>query len=413
MNPQLDGYQLDAMNRLKTGCVLKGGVGSGKSRTGLAYYFCKVGHGLIDGTDHEYKEDYVPMIQMVDLYIITTARKRDNGEWDDELAPFKLSTHPERNLYSGRINVVVDSWNNIQKYKEVSNAFFIFDEQKAVGSGPWAKAFIKIAKHNQWILLSATPGDVWTDYVAVFIANGFYKNRTEFFNRHVIYSRYSKYPKIDKYLDEKHLEKLRDSILIKMDYSNPTQRHYIYIPVEYDRRLYKEILSNRWNAFDNQPVENISELCYLLRKVVNSDDSRQLEVLKLAEEHPRLIVFYNFDYELDILHNLGYIPGTVVAEWNGHKHQPVPESERWIYLVQYASGAEAWNCTSTDAMIFYSPSYSYKATEQAAGRIDRRSTPFRDLYYYGFKTHASIDVAIARALARKKNFNESSFFKKK
>ena len=413
MNPQLDGYQLDAMNRLKTGCVLKGGVGSGKSRTGLAYYFCKVGHGLIDGLDHEYKEDYVPMIQMVDLYIITTARKRDNGEWDDELAPFKLSTHPERNLYSGRINVVVDSWNNIQKYKEVSNAFFIFDEQKAVGSGPWAKAFIKIAKHNQWILLSATPGDVWTDYMAVFIANGFYKNRTEFFNRHVIYSRYSKYPKIDKYLDEKHLEKLRDSILIKMDYSNPTQRHYIYIPVEYDRWLYKEILSNRWNAFDNQPVDNISELCYLLRKVVNSDESRQLEVLKLAEEHPRLIVFYNFDYELDILRNLGYIPGTVVAEWNGHKHQSVPESERWIYLVQYASGAEAWNCTSTDAMIFYSPSYSYKATEQAAGRIDRRNTPFHDLYYYGFKTHASIDVAIARALARKKNFNESSFFRKK
>ena len=413
MQPQLDDYQLEAVERMRTGCVLKGGVGSGKSRTGLAYYFCKVGHGMIDGLDHEYMEDYVPMTQMIDLYIITTARKRDNGEWDDELEPFKLSTHPERSLYSGRINVTVDSWNNIQKYKDVANSFFIFDEQKAVGSGPWAKTFIKIARHNQWIMLSATPGDVWTDYWAVFVANGFYRNRTEFFNRHVLYSRYSKYPKIDKYLDERYLEKLRGSILIEMDYSNPTERHYVDIPVDYDRGLYKSLMKERWNPYEDRPIENISELCYLLRKVVNSDDTRQYEFLKLAEEHPRLIVFYNFDYELDILKSLGYIPGTVIAEWNGHKHEPVPDAERWIYLVQYMSGAEAWNCTQTDAMVFYSNNYSYKAHEQAAGRIDRRNTPFKDLYYYRFKTHASIDVAIARALSRKKNFNESRFFYKK
>lgn len=412
MQPPLDYYQLEAVEKLRTGCVLKGGVGSGKSRTGLAYYFCKVCGGMIDGLDHGYEGDYVPMTHPIDLYIITTARKRDENEWEDELNPFLLSVKPEFNLYSDKIKVVVDSWNNIQKYKDVCNCFFIFDEQKAIGAGPWSKAFIKIAKHNQWILMSATPGDVWTDYIPTFIANGFYKNRTEFYNRHVVYSRYSKYPKIDKYLEERKLEKLRDSILVNMDYKNPTTRHYETIAVDYDRHAYKALMSERWNIYEERPIENISELCYLLRKVVNSDESRQLEVLKLAEEHPRVIVFYNFDYELDILKGLGYMPDTVVAEWNGHKHEIVPDAERWVYLVQYFSGAEAWNCTETDTMIFYSPSYSYKAMEQAAGRIDRRNTPFKDLYYYSFKTYASIDVAIARSLARKKNFNEKKFFYK-
>lgn len=412
MQPQLDDYQLKAIEKLHTGCVLKGGVGSGKSRTGLAYYFCKVCGGIIDGRDKGLEKDYIPMTHPIDLYIITTARKRDENEWEDELIEFLLSTNKEHNYYADKMKVVVDSWNNIKKYSDVCNSFFIFDEQKAVGSGPWSKTFIKIAKHNQWILMSATPGDVWTDYVPIFIANGFYRNRTEFYNRHVIYSRYSKFPKIDRYLEERYLEYLRDRILVKMDYENPTVRHYETILVEYDRVAYKTIMSKRWDIYDDCPVENISKLCFLLRKVVNSDESRQLEVLKLAEEHPKLIIFYNFDYELEILKGLGYIPGTIIAEWNGWKHEPVPNGERWIYLVQYMSGAEAWNCTATDSMIFYSPNYSYKATEQAMGRIDRRNTPYKDLYYFSFKSHASIDVAIARALKRKRNFNESRFFSK-
>ena len=350
------------------------------------------------------------MTNTVDLYIITTARKRDELEWEDELISFGMSSF-EHSEYFGRIKVTVDSWNNVQKYVDVNNAFFIFDEQRIVGAGAWAKAFLKIAKKNRWILLTATPGDVWTDYVAVFIANGFYKNRTEFFNRHVIYNRYSKYPKVDKFLDIRYLEQLRDSIQIEMDYSNPTERHYFEIAVDYDRAMYRTAMSERKDPYNGDIIENISKLCYLLRKVVNSDESRQLAFLRIVEEHPKVIVFYNFDYELDILKSLGYMPGTVVAEWNGWRHQPVPESERWVYLVQYMSGAEAWNCTQTDTMIFYSPNYSYKATEQAAGRIDRRNTPFHDLYYYSFKSHAPIDMAISRALKRKKNFNESRFFR--
>ena len=45
--PFLFDYQMDAVNRMFTGCILNGGVGSGKSRTGLYYYFSKCG-GSID-----------------------------------------------------------------------------------------------------------------------------------------------------------------------------------------------------------------------------------------------------------------------------------------------------------------------------------------------------------------------------
>lgn len=398
---QLRDYQLKAIQQMRNGCILCGGVGSGKSRTSLAYYYMTQGGELNTA-------EYVPMDDPPkDLYIITTARKRDTLEWEGELAPFLLSTHPELNLYQHK--VVVDSWNNIGKYKDVKNAFFIFDEQRVVGSGAWVKAFIKITKVNDWILLSATPGDTWTDYIPVFVANGFYKNKTEFIREHIVYSRFSKYPKVDRYVNTKRLIRLRDRILVDMDFKRETISHHEDVYVNYDIPMYKDTMKKRWDPYKNEPIINASGLCYILRKIVNTDESRQLALLELYEKHPKMIVFYNFDYELDILKGLYYGEDVEVAEWNGHKHQPIPEGDAWVYLVQYTAGAEGWNCVKTDTIVFYSQNYSYKVMQQSAGRIDRLNTPFRDLYYYHLKTRSGIDLAISRALQSKKKFNETRF----
>lgn len=409
MGLSLYDYQYDAIRKMKTGCILCGGVGSGKSRTALAYYFFQEGGELLN---YACGENYIPMGDPPrDLYIITTARKRDTKEWEGELSPFLLSTAPEVSLY--RNKVIVDSWNNIGKYTAVSGAFFIFDEQRVVGSGAWVKSFLKIAKANDWILLSATPGDTWQDYIPVFIANGFYKNRTEFTREHIVFSRFSKFPKVDRYINTRRLVRLRDSILVDMDFRRKTVPHHEDVYVRYDISAYKDLMRLRWNPWSNKPIENAGELCYALRKVVNSDESRSVAVLELMEKHPRAIIFYNFDYELEILKNLGYGDDVEIAEWNGHKHQPIPDCESWVYLVQYTAGCEGWNCVKTDTIIFYSQNYSYKVMAQASGRIDRLNTPYSDLYYYHLKSRSGIDLAISRALKNKKQFNETRFAKGK
>lgn len=399
-------YQLDAIRRMKNGCILCGGVGSGKSLTAISYYYLENGGEEDSLTGGE----YIPMDDPPpDLYIITTARKRDTFEWEKELAPFLLSTAGGTSLYKNQ--VVVDSWNNISKYTNLKDAFFIFDEQRVVGSGVWVKSFLRIAKHNRWILLSATPGDTWSEYIPVFIANGFYKNRSEFVRDHIVYSHFSKFPKIDRYLGESKLECLRDSILIDMDFKHPTAAHHEDVYVGYNVAQYKELMRSRWDIWKNEPIENAGGLCYCLRKVVNTDESRQHMVLEIAESHPRMIIFYSFDYELEILKSLGWTKGTKIAEWNGHKHELVPEGERWVYLVNYSAGAEGWNCIKTDTIVFYSLHYSYKVMVQASGRIDRLNTPFHDLFYYHLKSRSGIDLAISRALKQKRTFNESRFVK--
>ena len=399
--PFLYPYQMDAVNKMSNGCILNGGVGSGKSRTGLYYYFKEQG-GSID-------PDYIPMQNPKDLYIITTAMKRDSLEFEGELANFLMSKNPEANFYKNKI--VIDSWNNIKKYKDVVGAFFIFDEDRVTGNGTWVKTFLNIARKNKWIILSATPGDTWEQYIPVFVANGFYKNKTEFNREHVIFSRFAKYPKIERYVNTGRLLRQRNQILVDMDFNRATVPHHEDIYVNYDILKYKNAMKTRWDPFKNEPIQQASGLCYVLRRIVNEDESRQVALLELLEKHTKAIIFYNFDYELDLLKEICNDGKRKVAEWNGHNHQPVPVGENWVYLVQYTAGAEGWNCITTDTIIFYSQNYSYKTVTQAAGRIDRLNTRFVDLYYYHFKSKSSIDLAISKALNEKRQFNESRFIK--
>ena len=389
---------------MKNGCVLKGGVGSGKSRTALAYFFLKECGGSLKVNG---KGNKGPMARPRDLYIITTAKKRDARDWEEECADFGLSIYRDASFDS--VKVTVDSWNNILQYEEYSDAFFIFDEQRLVGSGAWTKAFLNIAKKNHWIMLSATPGDNWMDYIPIFVANGFYKNRTEFLRTHVVFSRFSKFPKVDRYVETGRLERLRRRILVEMPVEKHTVRHVHELLTEYDEAQFERVVKGRWNIYEDQPIKDVADLFRVMRKLVNSDPSRLEMVKALHRKHPKLIVFYNFNYELDLLMTLADTTGASIGQWNGRKHEPIPKGDSWIYLVQYTAGAEGWNCVQTDATVFYSLNYSYKINEQAKGRIDRRNTPYTDLHYYILKSASMIDKAIFRTLLEKRNFNEKDF----
>lgn len=398
---ELDAGQIEAVERLKNGSVLVGGVGSGKSRTALTYFFCKECKGVMpinkDGT-------FIPMKAPRNLVIITTAKKRDTGEWEEELVPFGLYPTDK-----APITIKIDSWQNLPKYANTMNSFFIFDEQRLVGYGKWTKTFLRIAKCNHWILLSATPADKWEDLAPVLIANGFYKNITEFRSRHCVYNPHVTWRQVSRYINTGRLIRLRELLYVKIDYDNEHTQHHSDILVEYNKQLYKQVLKDRWNCYEDCPIENISQLCYILRRIVNTDPSRIAAAKRIIRDCPRLVIFYNFDYELEILRQLAKDLDISKAEWNGHIHQPVPTTAQWLYLVQYSAGAEGWNCTSTNTMLFFSQNYSYRMMVQAAGRIDRRNSPYKDLYYYKLVSQASLDTAISKALNSKKRFNESSF----
>ncbi len=397
MTIKLHPHQEKAVSELSNGKILQGGVGTGKSLTALVYFYTKVSGGTLE---YEGSSRPVPKTPK-DLYIITTAKKRDSLEWVKELALLGLT--PEGLEPTQPFKVYIDSWQNIKKYREVKNAFFIFDEQRLVGRGSWVDSFLAIAKHNEWVILSATPGDTWSDYIPVFLAHGFYPNRTAFNRRHVVFNNYGGFPKIDRYIETKRLHRLRDEILVDMPFERHTIRVDEYIYADYDRKAMEVLHKKRWNIYEEAPIENASELFSAIRRLTGSDPSRLDIVLQLMKKHPRLIIFYNFNHELEQLRTLYEF--TTVAEWNGHKHEPVPNAPSWVYLVQYTAGAEAWNCTTTDTMIFYSLNYSYRTMEQAKGRIDRMNTPYDVLYYYYILTDNFLDRGILRALKQKREFN--------
>lgn len=345
----------------------------------------------------------------VDLYVITTPKKRDDLDWPKEAARFGISTNPEASM--GGITLIVDSWNNIKKHTKVQDAFFIFDEQRAIGSGVWSKSFIAIAKRNRWVMLSATPADRWMDLVPVFIAKGFYKNKTQFVREHVVYSPYTKYPSIRMYLDIPTLKRHRDETFVIMPFKRRTKTNIVDVPVMYDREATKLLKKTEWNPYKDYPIRNHPEYVHVLRRLIYSHASRISELIKIHIKAKRLIIFYNFNYELDIMRE-GFANLTEVSEHNGHNHDPVPTGDNWVYLVQYISGSEAWECFSTNHMAFYSANPSYRATIQAMGRINRMTTTYKNLYYYRLMSESAPDKGMMKSFGNKEDFNMRSINRK-
>jgi hypothetical protein len=374
-------HQEEALKKIKPGSILNGGVGSGKTLTSLVFY----------KRHHSSKK----------LYVITTAKKRDSRDWEDDAKILGLKIE------------VVDSWNNIKNYMHLENCFFIFDEQRVVGYSAWGKAFITICRKNKWILLSATPGDTWMEYMTVFIANGFYRNKTDFVDQHVEFDQWVKYPKVKNYHNVGKLMKLRQQILVPMHFERKTKRHRQFITSQHNDDMYNRILKDRWNVFEEKPIENASEMLQCLRKLCATDEDRIFNAKFLMDIHDRLIVFYNFNYERDVLIQIAKDLERQYWEWNGHAHDEVPKFDRWLYFVQYTAGAEGWNCVTTDTILFYSMNYSYKITEQAEGRIDRLNTKYTDLDYYFLTSNSSVEKDIYKAIKTKEKFNESAWLKRR
>lgn len=369
-------YQKRAINQMHNGCILCGGVGAGKSLTSLGYI------------DKVYPSGTV--------YIITPARKRNTGEWFDDIRKNDMD----------ETRFVVDSWNNLSKYKDVKDAFFLFDEQKVSGKGTWAKSLIRIAKSNQWILLSATPGDTYDDYATVLIANGFVRNRTTWYDEYCVTKSQPFFHIVD-HKNKDVIDMMIRRIFIKMDYQSDKKRIERVIPIQArSAGEEKEILMTHKAPGAQMPFTTFAAAIAYVRMNCY-DKSKKTEALrKIIEKHKKIIVFYNFLSEKLEIERAAIDANVTINFYNGQRHDPIPDTDEWVYGVQYNSGAEAWNCITTNAMVFYSPNYSYKTMEQAHGRIDRVNSPYECLYYYMLLNELNIDNKVMNALSSKKDFNE-------
>ena len=201
----------------------------------------------------------------------------------------------------------------------------------------------------------------------------------------------------------------RRQILVPMVYKKVTERKRQLIYSEYNTDNYHKIMKERWNIFEDKPIENASELLQIIRKTVATDPDRKLNAKIMMDAHDRLIIFYNYNYERDVLIEIAEELGKEYFEWNGHAHEDIPDQEQWLYFVQYTAGAEGWNCISTNVIMFYSVNYSFRYMEQAEGRIDRINTPYNVLEYYYLTSHSQIEKDILSTVNRKKNFNASAW----
>ena len=377
-------YQEEAIQKLHSGSVLYGATGSGKSLTGLAYYMRCWSH--------------------LDLYIITTSKKRNAGEWEEEIA--KLGCPPPK---------AIDSWNRLKNYRMVSDAFFLFDEHKVGGHGKWAQSMITIAKKNKWILLTATPGDVWDDYASIFIANEFVKNKTTWNEDFCIFDRISKYPKIIGYQREDVLKNMRDAVLVPMEYQSEKVPIPYVIPYKVDHEEEAYVLARRKSLRhpEMRAFRNTSAMFAYMRMNLPDKESKIQALADVLKKEPKAIIFYNFTPEKYEIENAARQVNIPFFQYNGQIKDNVPDGDTWVYAVQYTAGAEAWNCITCRTVIFYSMNYSYKVMTQAKGRIDRCNSPFDELHYYYFiSPDFEIDQEILNALTRKEKFNEEALANK-
>ena len=106
---------------------------------------------------------------------------------------------------------------------------------------------------------------------------------------HVIFNRFVKYPKVEAYIDTWKLTENRQKILVHMHYEKKTKHVIKLMYASYDESLYKFVSEKRWNVYTDKPIKNISELCYVWRKIVNDDKSREDIIGRIIEEKRKVI----------------------------------------------------------------------------------------------------------------------------
>lgn len=144
------------------------------------------------------------------------------------------------------------------------------------------------------------------------------------------------------------------------------------------------------------------------RQLCNSKDKQQAFIDLINSINDRVVVFYNFDSELDTLKTL--VKDRPIAEVNGHTNteQIYHDNDNCVLFVQYQAGARGLNLQDGNKIIYYSLTLSSDLFEQSKKRIHRIGTKY-PCFYWILQTKDSVEESIYKSLNRQEDYNEELF----
>lgn len=361
---------------------------------------------------------YIKYSYPLDLIIIAPAVKVKEGGWDREIK-FVFN---ELGLEMPKYEVV--SYSKLKKYV-AKKGHYIFDECHYIKNSTSLRG--KISKElvkkyaTCFSLLSATPASKWEEWCNYFILWGICKNKTEFYKRYVVMGR-QRYGSIEfnTVVGYQNTELLKEHIKRRTS-KKYTVNDMVEMPDLIEQYIefkcsseYKKIKNDRIMESNGSIIklDTISKLYSTLRQQANITDKLEyLEYIINSNEEDNVLIFYNFNYEKDMIINylkskkikVDYIINGVT------KNYPIKENfeliNNTVTLVQIQAGGTGIELTYINKVVYFSPTYSYQDYIQSIGRAYRNGQENKVLVYK-FKVLNSIETDIWECLERKEDFNE-------
>ncbi|MBL0992197.1 MAG: DEAD/DEAH box helicase [Escherichia coli] len=351
------------------------------------------------------------------LLIICLAPKVNDFVEDSEIFNLNVTalnkgTKKNKELLSESNLVAISfesSWRLTELNKWVDkDTFIIIDESHKVSVSKskvtkFVMGLSKRAKYNY--LCTATPvsnGKLENWYPQLFISNVFRKPKKEFEQLFVIKQMRQmgsmRFMQITGYRNEHLLEQMIDEASVKY------KRDKGYLPEDYVYKtkkpaMYNKLKKSRLYKDDNDlrvELDNSSKLFNSLRQVshgflngiskqVSKEPFERLDAILETHNNERVVIFYNYKWEAEMLKQLLDKLKRPYGEYNGSVKdlKPFKNNDNGVVLAQYKSASTGINdFVISNVMVFNSMPLSSTEYLQAKGRTDRHGQDKTPLYYH-------------------------------
>lgn len=185
----------------------------------------------------------------------------------------------------------------------------------------------------------------------------------------------------------------------------------IKVPVSKEYGIFKKDRICTINDTELVGDTTLTKLLYE-RQLCGQYNKDKLEAFRdlVESTNDRLIVFYNFNAELEALKGICESVGRSISLVNGQGRDLLSyeNDNSSITLIQYQAGAMGLNLQKSNRIIYYTPPLSSELFEQSKKRIHRIGQSKTCFYYY-LTCKGSVEEKIYKTLAMRRDYTEALF----